>query len=238
MPEGDMDDEESPDMSVGIMTPSSPPREGESWNQGQRSPPSPQREFRFASHSPLRKSLGFIKEDYFFNAPGMQRSMSLDGIPPHLSRVRPFLSYLGGFKADWQKKSHIIANPYYASPKTFTTTGSYLMRVPRRMRPAILAGFCFFVIVTVFFSRAVTQASQMDIMMAQRRASLLERRFVEDGLMNINTAEQAEVGHEAVLEVTHEKTEAFPLTAFASPKDELLALISVSPFIPKDVDVC
>jgi hypothetical protein len=133
--------------------------------------------------------------------------------------------------ADWQKKSHIIANPYYASPKTFTTTGSYLMRVPRRMRPAILAGFCFFVIVTVFFSRAVTQASQMDIMMAQRRASLLERRFVEDGLMNINTAEQAEVGHEAVLEVTHEKTEAFPLTAFASPKDELLALISVSPFI-------
>jgi flagellar assembly factor FliW len=99
------------------------------------------------------------------------------------------------------------------------------------MRPAILAGFCFFVIVTVFFSRAVTQASQMDIMMAQRRASLLERRFVEDGLMNINTAEQAEVGHEAVLEVTHEKTEAFPLTAFASPKDELLALISVSPFV-------
>jgi hypothetical protein len=87
MPEGDMDDEESPDMSVGIMTPSSPPKEGESWNQGQRSPPSPQREFRFASHSPLRKSLGFIKEDYFFSAPGMQRSMSLDGIPPHLSRV-------------------------------------------------------------------------------------------------------------------------------------------------------
>jgi len=88
MPEGDMDDEESPDMSVGIMTPSSPPKEGETWNQGQRSSPSPQREFRFASHSPLRKSLGFIKEDYFFSAPGMQRSMSLDGIPPHLSRVR------------------------------------------------------------------------------------------------------------------------------------------------------
>ena len=130
-----------------------------------------------------------------------------------------------------KKKSHLIANPYYASPKTFTTTGSYLMRVPRRMRPAILAGFCFFVIMTVFFSRAVTQASQMDVLMAQRRASLLERRFVEDGLMNIETAAQAEIGHEAVLEVPHEKIEAHPLTAFASTKDELLALISVSQFV-------
>lgn len=87
MPEDDMDDVDTPNMSVGIMTPASPPKDNESWNQGQRSPPSPQREFRFASHSPLRKSLGFIKEDYFFAAPGMQRSMSLDGIPPHLSRV-------------------------------------------------------------------------------------------------------------------------------------------------------
>ena len=86
MPEDDMDDEEIPDMSVGIMTPASPPK-ADGLNQGQRSPPSPQREFRFASHSPLRKSLGYIKEDYFFTAPGMQRSMSLDGIPPHLSRV-------------------------------------------------------------------------------------------------------------------------------------------------------
>jgi hypothetical protein len=102
------------------------------------------------------------------------------------------------------------------------------MRVPRRMRPALLAGFCFFVIVTVFFSRAVTQASQMDILMAHRRASLLERRFVEDGLMNIEQANQAEVGHEAIMEVVHEKIEAHPLTEFKSTKDELLALISVS----------
>ena len=101
------------------------------------------------------------------------------------------------------------------------------------MRPAILAGFCFFVIVTVFFSRAVTQASQMDILMAHRRASLLERRFVEDGLMNINTAVQAEVGHEAILEVVHEKIEAHPLTEFKSTKDELLALISVSLYAAK-----
>jgi hypothetical protein len=82
MPEGDMDDDVSPDMSYGIHTPTSPPS-----SDGQRSPPSPQREFRFASHSPRRKSLGYQREDYFFNAPGMQRSMSLDGIPPHLSRV-------------------------------------------------------------------------------------------------------------------------------------------------------
>lgn len=89
MPEDDINDDVSPDMSTGIMTPvtgpfGSPPKDG------QRSPPSPMREFRFASHSPLRKSLGFQKEDYFFNAPSMHRSMSLDGIPPHLSRVSPF----------------------------------------------------------------------------------------------------------------------------------------------------
>jgi hypothetical protein len=88
MPEDDVEDDVSPNMSTGLLTPTSPPKEN-GWQSmdGQRSPPSPQREFRFASHSPLRKSLGFSKEDYFFNAPGMQRSMSLDGIPPHLSRV-------------------------------------------------------------------------------------------------------------------------------------------------------
>jgi hypothetical protein len=98
------------------------------------------------------------------------------------------------------------------------------------MRPFILTGFCFFVIVTVFFSRAVTQASQMDILMAQRRASLLERRYFEDGLIDINGAEQAEAGHEAVLQVEHAALESHPLTAFASKQDELLALISVCSF--------
>lgn len=97
------------------------------------------------------------------------------------------------------------------------------------MRPYALVGFCLFVITAVFFSRAVAQSSQMDILMAQRRASLLERRYVEDGLMDINTAGQVDVEHEAVLEVSHAKVEAHPLTAFASTKDELLALVSVSP---------
>jgi hypothetical protein len=113
MPEDDMMDEETPDMSVGIMTPASPPKEGESWNQGSRSPPSPHREFRFASHSPLRKSLGFIKEDYFFAAPGMQRSMSLDGIPPHLSRVSPLLP-MSRHQTLTSRKSH-------TSSRTHTT---------------------------------------------------------------------------------------------------------------------
>lgn len=95
------------------------------------------------------------------------------------------------------------------------------------MRPYVLAGFCMFIITAVFFSRAVAQASKMDILMAQRRASLLERRYVEDGLMDINTAGQADAEHEAVLQVPHATVEAHPLTKFASTKDELLALISV-----------
>lgn len=100
------------------------------------------------------------------------------------------------------------------------------------MRPYALVGFCLFVITTVFFSRAVAQSSQMDILMAQRRASLLERRYVEDGLMDINTAGQVDAEHEAVMEVSHAVVEAHPLTQFASTKDELLALISVSPPLP------
>lgn len=97
------------------------------------------------------------------------------------------------------------------------------------MRPYMLVGFCLFIITTVFFSRAVAQSSQMDILMAQRRASLLERRYVEDGLMDINTAKQADADHEAVLEVQHAPVEPQPLVKFANTKDELLALISVSP---------
>jgi hypothetical protein len=93
-------------------------------------------------------------------------------------------------------------------------------------------GFCLFIITTVFFSRAVAQASQMDLLMAQRRASLLERRYVEDGLMDINTAKQADADHEAMLEVVHAPVDAQPLTKFANTKDELLALISVSSHSP------
>lgn len=96
MPEDDLeDDDNTPDVSVGILTPAfgplaSPPRifgEDGAGSEGSQTPP--MREFRLASHSPLRKSLGFSKEDYFFSNPGHSstKTCTLNGIPPHLSRV-------------------------------------------------------------------------------------------------------------------------------------------------------
>lgn len=98
MPEDDLEDDTAPDVSVGILTPhfgplSSPPKIfGEDvFGAGALEQPQtpPMREFRLASHSPLRKSLGFSKEDYFFSNPGVSptKTCTLNGIPPHLSRV-------------------------------------------------------------------------------------------------------------------------------------------------------
>lgn len=100
MPEDDLEDDTAPDVSVGILTPAfgplgSPPKIfGEDvFGAGALVEPQtpPMREFRLASHSPLRKSLGFSKEDYFFSNPGVSstKTCTLNGIPPHLSRVSP-----------------------------------------------------------------------------------------------------------------------------------------------------
>lgn len=99
IPDDDLENEASPDVSVGVLTPAfgplgSPPRVfGEDFfgagPLGSEPGTPPMREFRLASHSPLRKSLGFSKEDYFFSNPGSSstKTCTLNGIPPHLSRV-------------------------------------------------------------------------------------------------------------------------------------------------------
>lgn len=244
MPDDDLADQASGDVSIGVLTPAFGPLESppkilgedvfEAGLSGSDPPTPPIRQFRFASHSPLRKSLGFSQEDYFSSNPGSSstKAWTLSGIPPHLSRVsqssHPLTIFISTNVSFLQTKSHLMANPYYASPQTFHTTASYLPRVPRRMRPCILVGLCLFVITIVFFFRAISQSSRMDVLMAQRRAALLEQKYVEHGLMDINTAKQADADHEAILEVQRAPVEAQPLVKFTNTKDELIALISVS----------
>lgn len=103
------------------------------------------------------------------------------------------------------------------------------MRVPRRLRPLLLFIFCFLVFGIVCLSRALSHASELDVLMAQRRALAMERRVVHvDGLIDINApgqkvemvqpASKMLIGHAAV-----------PFT-FADEQDELLAVINVSPY--------
>lgn len=94
------DHEASPGVSVDVLTPEFEPLrspsevlvedvyEAEPWDGESQAPRT--RGFRLASHSPLRKSLGFQKEDYFLSNPGSSstKTCTLNGIPPHLSRVR------------------------------------------------------------------------------------------------------------------------------------------------------
>ena len=57
----------------------------------------------------------------------------------------------------------------------------------------------------------------------------IERRYIEDGLVDINIPKHPGAAQVAVLETENGSVEPQPLLHFVNTKDELLALISVNP---------
>lgn len=91
----------------------------------------------------------------------------------------------------------------------FTRQAPNVSRIPRRLRPVSLFIFCFCVVGVVFLTRALSSPTDLDIVIAQRKAFASERRIVHlNGLVNINAPPAR--------------------FTFSSEKDELLALINVS----------
>ena len=53
-----------------------------------------------------------------------------------------------------------ISNPYVSGKNSYTSTLTYLFRIPRRLRPVLLIGFCVFVFGLVYLNQAVYEVPE------------------------------------------------------------------------------
>jgi hypothetical protein len=124
-----------------------------------------------------------------------------------------------------QKRSHSIISPYSGVRQSYTTTLTYLLRVPRRLRPALLLTFCLVTFGLVYFNHAMHQATAMDRLVVQRQAAEMSRRYVQ-------AESGAEMGEDWSTQMDiHAQRVEMPISesiVFDSKKDELAALLSVS----------
>jgi hypothetical protein len=127
-----------------------------------------------------------------------------------------------------------ILSPYPSAKHghSYTTTLSYLLRIPRRYRPAILLGFCILTFAFVYLSRAMSHATHLDALVNQRRAMALGRRYIEaEGLTDMS--DKVGSGKQAIFTPTTPKANSAvsggeALLQFESADEELTALIAVS----------
>lgn len=61
-----------------------------------------------------------------------------------------------------------ITNPYHGSKQSYPNTLAYLLRVPRRLRPVFLIGFCFFTFGLVLLNNAASRTQPIEAIVTQR----------------------------------------------------------------------
>ncbi|ORY27169.1 hypothetical protein BCR39DRAFT_538708 [Naematelia encephala] len=181
-------------------------------------------------HHPLRKKLF---TSYERDAPS----------PPSTPKGHP-LESRSAFPFSKAKMLHPISNPYRGVKQSYSSTLTYLLRVPRRLRPALLIGFCLATFALVFLGRAWSEAGQLDAVV--QRNKMLGRRFIEvEGLVGINDRrKQAVLSDVDAEEAVHSAFSTSHSTAslsFESHSEELAALISfvtstTANALPHDMD--
>ncbi|WWC61062.1 uncharacterized protein I303_103640 [Kwoniella dejecticola CBS 10117] len=176
-------------------------------------------------HNPLRSKMYSIPE----HSSGYPQS------PAHTPKGHPLesgRSHSGYFAYDAKTKTHPITNPYGSGNLSYTTTVSYLLRIPRRLRPVLLVGVCVFTFGLVLLNRAMNQAAHLDHVVNQQNLAF-GRRYVDlyhtdhgkasdHAIMAERTdnARQAEAGVQKVLVAGGKVLE------FESPEEEFAAVIS------------
>ncbi|WWC89983.1 uncharacterized protein L201_004913 [Kwoniella dendrophila CBS 6074] len=179
-------------------------------------------------HNPLRSKMYSIPEytASLHTSPMKSPAHTPKGHP--IERGRSGSSY---FAYDASTKSHPITNPYGTGNPSYSTTLSYLLKIPRRLRPVLLIGVCVFTFGLVLLNRAMSQATHMDHLINQRDLAF-SRRYVDQSsghaqvndqyplIANvIDDARQAE----AAIQTT---TAAGKALEFKNTEEEFAALIS------------
>ncbi|WVW83025.1 hypothetical protein I302_105041 [Kwoniella bestiolae CBS 10118] len=124
-------------------------------------------------HNPLRSKMYSIPE---YTSPNPIAS------PAHTPKGHPLeknKSNSGYFAYDAKTKTHPITNPYGTGNPSYSTTLSYLLRIPRRLRPVLLIGVCVFTFGLVLLNRAMSHANHMDHLIKQQRDLAFSRRYVD-----------------------------------------------------------
>ena len=136
--------------------------------------------------------------------------------------------------APFSHKLRSMVTPYRHTAQQPMTTLSAFLRIPRRLRPALLLAVSLFIVGTIFISRAMAEAGRMDVLVRQRQGLVgpFGRRFTEQGqdqgLYDINDKHQAPaIITDASRAKAPSKPGAEPIT-FSTKEDELLSLIAVS----------
>ncbi|WRT67191.1 uncharacterized protein IL334_004157 [Kwoniella shivajii] len=240
LPEDDHEDL-SPASSTSILTPTGPdptimstPKMGSDHSMlssmsQQPTPkliiPSATTSSRFAllpPHNPLRSKMYSIPETTSLTVSPPSPAHTPKGHPLDGKNRRDYFAY------NSITKTHPITNPYGTDNPSYSTSLSYLLRIPRRLRPFLLVGVCLFTLTLVFMNRAITQANHMDHILHQRdlasdrRYSPLAQTGDQHPLImseEIDHARQAEAAVQSIV----------PLRKglqFENEQEELAALIS------------
>ncbi|KAK8869737.1 hypothetical protein IAR55_000305 [Kwoniella newhampshirensis] len=164
---------------------------------------------------------------------------SAPSTPPHTPKGHP-LSTPGGtyfsFGNTNQAKTRPAPYQYHQNSSSYTTTLTYFLRIPRRLRPVLLVAVCILTFGLVMLSRAMSLASHMEYRMASRPTAFA-RRFVEISGMNdinakdqyplvIDAVEKARLAEAAVQSKVHSSSGDAKGLVFENTQEELAALIS------------
>ncbi|WVR05185.1 hypothetical protein IAU60_002197 [Kwoniella sp. DSM 27419] len=172
-------------------------------------------------HHPLRSKMYSSSE---------RSSSTSPTSPAHTPKGHPIeRSHTSFFNfAPVKDHSNPLTNPFSENGRPYTSSLAYLLRVPRRLRPVLLIGFCVITFGFVMLNRAMSHARHMESHMLNQRIPFTRREmFDADGLriQHPVLAGQAENARSAEAAVQAE-VGVDPSMVFLNAQEELAALIS------------
>ncbi|WVQ98786.1 hypothetical protein IAU59_005917 [Kwoniella sp. CBS 9459] len=150
--------------------------------------------------------------------------------PAHTPKGHPIDSNRYFTFNNTKSKSNPLTNPFAYGNRT--TSLSYLLRIPRRLRPVLLLGVCVITFGLVFLSRAMSHARHMDSVIAYKHQMGFGRRELAAGAAAAKTAAGQ---HPLLISETLDAQKAEAVIAsssgvtgltFETVEEELAALIS------------
>nr|XP_031862726.1 uncharacterized protein CI109_001738 [Kwoniella shandongensis]KAA5529798.1 hypothetical protein CI109_001738 [Kwoniella shandongensis] len=167
----------------------------------------------------------------------MQSQQATEGVtPPHTPKGHPLsTSNRSYFSFPNNSQSRSVSNPYEQKNAPYSTTLTYLLRIPRRLRPVLLIGLCVLTFGLVLLNRAMSMANHLEHSMANKQPAAFARRFVEVSGLNdakgqhplvVDAAERARLAEALVQSTTKGLDGDRTGLRFEDTKEELAALIS------------
>ncbi|OCF41296.1 hypothetical protein I317_04867 [Kwoniella heveanensis CBS 569] len=166
-------------------------------------------------HHPLRSKM--------YSQPEKEK-VTTPSSPAHTPKGHP-INADRYFTFNTKTKSNPLTNPFTYGNRTTSLT--YLLRIPRRLRPVLLLGVCVITFGLVFLSRAMSHARHMDSVIAYKHQMAFGRRELAAktaaGQHPLLVSETLDAQKAEAVIASHSGVTSL---AFESVEEELAALIS------------